>query len=318
MLMKQLILIAIGIVAMTGCRRGESDRVQGYVEGEYVYLACPSSGSLEKLVVSRGDQVKQGDLLFAIESTREGTARDEMRRRVAQAKANVEDARKGRRPTEIESIEAQLSQAKASLDLATKERQRQEDAARMGATAVQELDRARASFDQSSQRVAQLQADLATAKLGSREDMIAAAEENLRAMDAALARAEWELSEKQQSAPQAGIVFDTLYRPGEWVAAGKPVVTLLPPANVKVRAFVPQDRVGALKVGDAAQVSIDGRQGSISGKISFISPKVEFTPPVIYGQDSRGKLVFMIEIVFDEQTSATLHPGQPVDVRLGQ
>lgn len=237
--MRHFFILAVALLVLSGCNRDDTDRVQGYVEGEYVYVSCPSAGALEQLAVSRGTQVKSGDPLFTIESIREGTARDEALRRVAQAKANLDDARKGRRPSEIESLEAQLSQAKASLDLATKEKQRQEDAAKMGATAVQELDRARASFDQSTQRVAQLEADLATAKLGARDDLVTAAEANLRAMEAALARAEWELSQMQQSAPQSGVVFDTLYRAGEWVPAGRPVVSILPPANVKVRAFVP-------------------------------------------------------------------------------
>ena len=47
-----------------------------------------------------------------------------------------------------------------------------------------------------------------------------------------------------------------------------------------------------------------------------ISPRAEYTPPVIYSQESRDKLVFMVEAVFDDKTAANLHPGQPVDVKL--
>ena len=53
----------------------------------------------------------------------------------------------------------------------------------------------------------------------------------------------------------------------------------------------------------------------LTGKVNFISPQAEYTPPVIYSRDSRAKLVFMVEIVFDPQTAANLHPGQPVDVQ---
>src|SRR5262249_20016511 len=165
---------------------------------------------------------------------------------------------KGKRPSEIESLEAQLRQAKAALALSEKVMARQEALTRSGATSSEDWDRARSTYDQDRQRVAQLEADLQTARLGSRSDQIAAAEASVRASEAALARAEWELAQKRQSAPQGGIVFDTLYRPGEWVAAGRPVVALLPPANVKVRAFVPQTQIGTVKVGQAVRVSVDG------------------------------------------------------------
>jgi HlyD family secretion protein len=95
------------------------------------------------------------------------------------------------------------------------------------------------------------------------------------------------------------------------------VVALLPPANIKVRAFVPETQVQALHPGDHVQVSVDGLPGPLAGRISFIAPNAEYTPPVIYSRENRAKLVFMIEVTFDPQVAATLHPGQPVDVRLG-
>ena len=156
-----------------------------------------------------------------------------------------------------------------------------------------------------------------TAHLGSRVDQIAAAEAAVRAQEAALGRAEWNLAQKRQNAPQESLVFDTLYREGDWVAAGRPVVSLLPPSNVKVRAFVPETEIGKVQYGDQVQVYVDGLPEPLTGKVSFISPRVEYTPPVIYSRESRSKLVVMIEIRFDPKTAATLHPGQPVDVQLG-
>ena len=140
---------------------------------------------------------------------------------------------------------------------------------------------------------------------------------SVRALEAALAKADWDLAQKRQSAMQPGLVFDTLYRTGEWVAAGRPVVALLPPENIKVRAFVPETRVGSIHPGDRVRVLVDGVSEPFVGKVSFISPQAEYTPPVIYSQESRGKLVFMIELRFDAATSARLHPGQPVDVQFG-
>lgn len=301
---------------LAGCSQPDPNRVQGYAEGEYVYVASPLGGALNSLRVQRGARVRAGDPLFALDDTPEKAARDEAERRLAQARANLADVQKGKRPSEIESLEAQLKQARAAQALSEKELARQEQLLQTKAVSLQDADRARSADDQNRQRVAQLAADLETARLGARSDQIAAAEADARALEAALRQAEWNLAQKRQSASQAGLVFDTLYREGEWVGAGRPVVALLPPANIKVRAFVPETRIGSLHVGDKARVLVDGVREPLTGNISFISPRAEFTPPVIYSQESRRKLVFMVEIVFPPETAEKLHPGQPVDVQL--
>src|SRR5205807_4430103 len=159
---------------------------------------------------------------------------------------------------------------------------RQERLLRTGPAAQQDFDRARSTRDQDRQRLAQ---------------------------------AEWNFNQKKQTAPQTGLVYDTLYRQGEWVAAGKPVVVLLPPQNIKVRAFVPEIQIGAIHYGQTVRVTVDGVRDPFIGKVSYISPHAEYTPPVIYSRESRAKLVFMVEAVFDPATAAKLHPGQPVDVQ---
>src|SRR4030095_635934 len=121
--------------------------------------------------------------------------------------------------------------------LSTREVRRQEGLTAVPGAAVElEVDRARAARDQDQQRVAQLEADLDTALLGSRTDQVIAAEAEVRAREAALARAEWELGQQRPQAPKSGLALHTLYREGEWVPAGRPVVVLLPPEIIKVRA----------------------------------------------------------------------------------
>lgn len=311
---RSIAAVAALFTLLAGCRRESSAQVQGYVEGEFVYIASPHAGALQTLHAQRGAQVQKDDPLFALDATVEKAALDEAKRRLDQARANLEDAKKGMRKPEIDAIEAQLEQARAALDLANTEFERQQQLLKSGSASKQEFDRFRSSFDQNKQRVAQLEADLQTSQLGARTDQVIAAEANVRAMEAALTKADWDLAQKRQVAPQAALVFDTLYREGEWVAAGRPVVALLPPPNIKVRAFVPETRVGAIHPGDAASVFVDGVGEKFAGKVSYISPKAEYTPPVIYSRETRSKLVFMVEITFDPQSSVKLNPGQPVDV----
>src|SRR5208337_2030239 len=140
----------------TGCGRHAGNRAQGYVEGEFVYVASPYSGALKSLNVRRGDQVKSNNPLFVLDDEPEKSARDEAERRLMQARSTLEDERKGKRPTEIESAEAQLGQARAALVLSEKELARQEKLLLTSATSVQDVDRARSVRDQDRQRVSQL------------------------------------------------------------------------------------------------------------------------------------------------------------------
>jgi HlyD family secretion protein len=236
------------LLLLAGCSDPKKDRFQGYVEGEFVYVASPLAGQLETLSVQRGQQVTAGQPLFALDETSEKAARE---------------------------------QIKAALVLSERELARQEKLFGRGVAATQDLDRARSARDQDKRRLDQTN---------------------------------WSFEQKKQSAPQAGLVYDTLFRQGEWVAAGKPVVVLLPPQNIKVRAFVPETRVGSIYYGETAQVTVDGVQSPFFGKVSYISPRAEYTPPVIYSRETRAKLVFMVELIFDPQAAANLHPGQPVDV----
>ncbi|MCF7787028.1 MAG: HlyD family efflux transporter periplasmic adaptor subunit [Prosthecobacter sp.] len=302
------------IFGLLGCKRPPSNLLQGYVEGEFVYVSSPLGGRLTKLNVQRGAQVKAGDVLFALEDIAETAARDEASHRLQQARDTLADAQKGKRPTEIEALQAQLQQGREALALSEIELARQLELTKSGAVAVNSTDQARSLHVQNHSRVEELEADLKTAALGMRPDAVAALEAEVKAREAALAKAAWDLSQKQQSAPQAGVVNDTLYRAGEMVVAGHPVVSLLPPANIKVRTFVPETRLTTLKVGDAVKVRLDGVAEALNAKVSFIAPQAEYTPPVIYSQENRSKLVFMIELRFDDAVAAKLHPGQPVDV----
>ena len=306
---------SLALCLAAGCERQRPNWTQGYVEGEFVYIASPLAGALESLKVQRGMIIHQGDLLFTLESGSEKDAQDQAAWQARQAVANHDDALEGKRPSEIDSIAAQLRRAQAALKLSDIELARQEQLATVpGAASKDDLDKARSQRDQDHNTVAGLEADLETARLGVRTNQVLSAEASVGATKAGLAKATWDLGQKSQSAPKNGLVFDTFYREGEWVAAGRPIVSLLPPENVKVRAFVPEGILGAIHPGDSARVHVDGISETLTAKISFVSPNAEYTPPVIYSRESRSKLAYLVEMVFDERTAARLHPGQPVDV----
>jgi len=307
---------ALLAAALTGCN-GDNPHppLQGYVEGEFLRIASPVAGRLVALEVKRGDRASRGAPLFTLDTENEAAARQEAAERVRRAEAQLANLRKGRRPTEIAAIEAQLAQARAALALSEANLKRQEQLVAARFIAPERMDEARSAFARDRARLAELAAQLATAKLAARPDEIAAAQAEADAARAALAQADWRLTQKSVAAPQAGMVNDTFFVLGEWVPAGAPVVSLLPPANLKLRFFVPQERLPALAPGTPVQASCDGCGEPFAATVSFISAQAEFTPPVIYSRDNRAKLVFLVEARPDPARAARLHPGQPVDVR---
>ncbi len=309
----ELSTISMALLLAAGCQPQGGNRYQGYIEGEYIHLASPRPGILEQLAVHRGAEVAKGDPLYSLEAGEELAALREAESQIARSVAELSDARKGRRPEEIQSLEARLEKAKAALTLSHAEFERQRTLAKTQAAALQDLDTARSRHEQNVQSVAEAEADLATAKLGAREDAIAAAEAVLKAREAAAESARWSLEQKRRVALEDAVVFDTLFEKGEWVPAGQPVVSLLPPANIKVRVYVPVPALAGLKVGGAARILRDNAD-TVEGSISFISPETEFTPPVIYSRETRSKLVVLVEVRPNPSQAAELHPGQPVDV----
>jgi HlyD family secretion protein len=303
---------------LAGCTAERSGSFQGYVEGEFVYVASPLAGTLTHLAVARGSEVKADQLLFELEQEAEAAALREAEERLAQASARLDNLTKGRRPSEIAALQALLERAKANLRLSEIEWDRRSKLREGKVISAEELDFAKARLDADQAQVAALTAELETARLGARPDEIRAGEAEVKALTAALTKAQWALRQKTQRAPNDAWVHDTLYRLGEWVPAGNPVVTLLPPANLKVRFFVPQAALARVKLGQGVSVRIDGAATNHTATVNYISTQPEFTPPVIYSKENRAKLVFMVEAAFAPPEARNLRPGQPLDVVLAE
>jgi HlyD family secretion protein len=141
------------------------------------------------------------------------------------------------------------------------------------------------------------------------------AEANLREAEARANAARTRLTRRKLTSPVAGAVQQIYYRDGEMVPAGRAVISIIPPGNVKVRLFVPQAVLPTISLGDPVSIACDGCESDIEGRISFIAAAAEYTPPVIYSQEERSKLVFLVEARPDD--AERLRVGQPVSVELG-
>lgn len=289
---------------------------QGYVEAEFVDVGAEETARLVFVSVARGDEVGEGDALFRLDDADATAAREEAAARLAAAEAERADLMTGRRPEEIAELGAQRDAAAASLEAARADYERQSRLAGREVISQAAADEALERYRVAEARLAEADHRLNVARLPARPDRIEAARMSSDAARAALKRAEERVERLAGTSPVAARVEDVLFRAGELVLAGRPVVRLLPPGNLKVRFFLPEPELGRVNVGDLVSVRCDGCPRPLAARISFIAREAEFTPPVIYSLSARQKLVFMVEA--RPAAPDGLKVGQPVDVRLGE
>jgi len=140
------------------------------------------------------------------------------------------------------------------------------------------------------------------------------AEAALRTAQARLNSSQTRLARRKVFSPVEGTIEQIYFRSGEMVAAGRPVLALLPPGNLKVRFFVSEAMLPQIRIDDVVNVHCDGCASGLTAKVSFIARNSEFTPPVIYSLEERSKLVFLIEA--RPEQPERLRVGQPVSVTL--
>ena len=306
----------LSCLVLAGCSQHPANDWQGYVEGEYVYIATSQAGRLDHLSVQRGQQIAVGAPLFSLESANELAAQQQAQNQLKAVEAQLADIQSGRRPQELAVTRAQLAQAQITFDRAKIQLKQFESLYPAGGISKLQLDDTRAAAKTTAAQVEELKSQLTVAQLANRTEQIRAQQAQVAAAQDVLAQANWKLAQKTVNATRAGLVFDTLYREGEWVNAGTPVVRMLPPEAVKIRFFVPESILGQLKVNQAITLHCDGCASNLAAQIFYISTNAEFTPPIIYSNETRAKLVYMIEAKPNLADAPKLHVGQPLSVKL--
>lgn len=304
----------LSLLGLSGCHRHEV--LQGYLEGEYVYLASNYSGILKDLAVSRGQQVHKGQLIYVLDSEPEASTAAQAKQQWQQAQDTLRDLQSGQRNTVLESIVAQRQQAVANLDYSKKTLERYRQLFARGVLAKASLDQAESNFRRDQNLVSQFAANLQEARQGARDNQIKAQLALVQAAKAAYDKALWQLQQKTIAAPTAGLINDTYYKPGEFVNAQQPVAALLPPENIYLVFYIPEPQRSQIKIGQSLQFTCDHCEGKYPAKVNYISAQAEYTPPVIFSRESRGKLVYRVQAALPLATAKRFYPGQPVEVIL--
>jgi len=292
---------------------GERARYLGYVEGETSLIAPPVAGRLVERPVDRGGQVKKGDRLFVIDPVLAQAEVSRTEGALAETKSRYENLLKGKRPEEKAVTTAQRRETEAALANAEIEYRRQSELLAKGVGTKKDYDNAESQMRQLRMRQDSLAAQEKVNALAARPDEIAAAKAMVDQNQANLDQAKKRLDDLMPVAPEDGLIENTFFNVGEWVPAGTPVVSLLPPYRVKLRFFVPEEDAAHLQMGQTVSFTCDSCPPDLKAHIIYVSPRAEYTPPVIYSQTARTKLVFLVEARPDP-TQTRLPPGLPITV----
>lgn len=311
----KIIFFLMLLLNITACEDAGSGHLSGYTHGDFIYLSHPQSEKIEKIMVKKGDLVKKNQKLVEMESF---TAENSLR--IAEKNLQAERAlllnmQSGERAEELNVVQSQLDRARSAANLAKSQLARNQHLYKTRVISAAEWDRMQDDRAQKQAQVTELTSLLEAKKLPARTAQI---QNQASRVDSARLQRDKALWSHQQNiivAPEDARVYDIIYHPGERPTAGRPIITLLPPENVKVRFYIPQLKLGLFQPGMQVSVRCDGCQ-PLSATINYISPQAEYTPPVIYSTKRREKLIFMAEAAIAREQANFIKIGQPVSVEI--
>lgn len=311
-------LLLVGLAALSGCQPETPDnQLTGYIEVDYVYISASQPGRIEQLAFKQGDQVNAGDRMLVLESGAQSIGVAQAEAALAQAQANADNLLTGLRGEELKALEAQLNETQAALKLAVVQQERWASLVKIGATTQANKDQVDAETEVAAARVKTIESQIAAAKLPARPQQIMAANAVVNTAKETVNAAKWQLQQRQVFSPITGKVEQRMFREGEFIGAGVPVYAVLPNQGLKVKFFIAENKLSSVEMGQDVNVVLPGRNPTdsmVTAKVTYIAESAEFTPPIIYSNESREKLVFMVEATFS--TEVALRPGQPIDVVL--
>ena len=314
-----VVVIAALVVVPILRRAGERGRLaaSGTVEATEAQLGFQVPGRIDSIRAREGDSARTGDPLASLDRA-EATARlQQSAAALAAARAQLDELLRGSRPEEVAQARAASDAARQRLEDAQRDFDRSQALIRNEVVSRQTFDKAKTTLD-----VAKAQADQADEQrnlvvTGPRRERIEAARAQVAQAEAALRAADAALANMVIRAPFDGVVTVRHREPGEVVGAGSAVVSLMDRGDRWVRIYVSEDRIGAVRTGQAASITSDTYKGrTYPGEVVYISSEAEFTPKNVQTSEERVKLVYAVKVRITGDRGFELKPGMPADVRL--
>jgi len=316
-----VVVVALAATAayfiLRGGPRGDGLVASGTVEATEAQLGFEVSGRIAAVVVREGDTVTQGQALAQLDTTEAATRRSQSQAQARAARARLLELERGSRPEEIDQARAAARAADQRRAEAERDFDRAKQLIETDAISRQAYDQATLALDLA--RAVQVQAakQLELVEQGPRQEQIAAQRALLQQAEAAVRTFDAQISRMTIRAPFDGVVTARAREPGEIVSPGSAVMTVLNRNDRWVRIYVPETRIGAVRLQGRASISTDSYPGkSYPGDVESIASEAEFTPKTVQTREERVKLVYAVKVRITDDPDNQLKPGMPADVQL--
>ena len=315
-----LIIAAGAVFWFTSFRqRGSANGLiaSGTVEATEAQLGFQTAGRIENISVREGESVRAGDVLASLDRTEMEARRQQAVAHAAVAEAILQELRQGFRVEEVSQGRAALGAAADRLNDAERDLDRTRRLYDGGAVSQEAYDKARLALDVAKSQYEQAGEQMKILETGPRKEKIEAQRAQLAEARAALRNIEAALANMVLRAPFNGVVTVRSREPGETVTAGAPMLTLMNPEDRWVRIYVPENRIGAVRIGQPAAITSDTYPDkNYPGEVIFIATQAEFTPKTVQTTEERVKLVYAVKVRITGDPTFDLKPGVPADVVL--
>ncbi|MFI5213381.1 MAG: HlyD family secretion protein [Gemmatimonadales bacterium] len=300
------------------CRRGDSPlAASGTVEATEAELGFQSPGRIETIRVHEGDRVHAGDTLALLERSELFARRAQAVAQIGAARAALDELVAGSRSEERVQAQQAFQAATDRLADAQRDLDRTRRLFEAGALSQEAYDKARLQLDVLRAQKSEAEQQLQLVQIGPRPERIEAQRALVAQAEAALAQLDAMLANAVIRAPFDGVVTVKGREMGETVPAGAPVVTIVDLSDRWVRIYIPEDQIGAVRLGQNAEITADTYPGKrYAGQVSFVASEAEFTPRNVQTREERVKLVYAVKVQIAQDPTIDLKPGVPADVKL--
>jgi HlyD family secretion protein len=315
------ILVIGAIVVITHQVRKGRDGARllasGTAEATEAQLGFQATGRIAEILVREGDAVQANVPLASLDRSEQQARLDQTQAQLASARALLSEMERGSRSEEIAQARANRDAAAQRLDDAKRDLERATQLRDGGAVSQEAFDKARLARDLAKSQYDAVSEQFALVQAGPRAERIEAQQGQVAQAEGAVRQIEATLANMTIRSTFDGIVTVRHREPGEIVPAGAAVLTVMNPADRWVRIYVPETRIGRMRLGLPAILTCDTFAGKrYTGEISFIASQAEFTPKTVQTAEERVKLVYAVKVRITGDPSLDLKPGMPVDVTI--
>lgn len=289
----------------------------GTVEATEAQLGFTAAGRIEAIHVREGDRIQAATELARLDRTELEARRAQAIAQVGAGRAQLAELERGSRPEEVAQGRAAVAARRETLLDAERDLDRTRRLFEGGAVPRESLDKAAMSVEIARSQKTQTEEQLSLLEQGPRRERIDAQRAQVAQAQAAVQAIDAALANTIINAPFDATVTVRHREPGEIVSPGATLLTLMNADDRWVRIYVPENRIGAVRMGMRASITSDTYPGkTYPGEVVFIASQAEFTPKSVQTTEERVKLVYAVKVRILEDRDQELKPGMPADVRL--